>query len=103
LTFLVTKEPLAIDVNTFNEIKSTVKFNARYTQNELGQENLIGVGNVAGTEAQFSPPEPVAEEAPAENATATEEKAQITKGATVVISEIQGQPTSLLGVIVKGK
>jgi hypothetical protein len=29
--------------------------------------------------------------------------AQVTKGATVVIKEIQGQPTSVLGVVVKNK
>lgn len=81
----------------------------------LGEENLIAVGNVAGTEAQFAPPEKVVEAPAAEegSATATSAAAEggvtppakiaIEKGATVVISEIQGQPTSLLGVIVKGK
>ncbi|KAF2741978.1 carbonic anhydrase, partial [Sporormia fimetaria CBS 119925] len=49
LTFLVTEQPLAIDVTTFNEIKKIVKFNARYTQNSLGEENLITVAGVAGT------------------------------------------------------
>lgn len=92
-------------MDTFNAIKSVVKFNSRYTQNILGEENLIGVGMVAGTEAQFSAP-PV--ERPTPSATATQEAVeggapQITKGATVVISEIAGQPTSLLGVIVKGR
>lgn len=103
LTFLVTKEPLAIDVNSFNEIKKIVKFNSRYTQNDLGAENLIEVGNVSGTEAQFAPP---AGEEASENPTATvqaEAKQQVTKGATIVINEIQGTPTSMLGVIVKNK
>jgi hypothetical protein len=89
-------------VDSFNEIKSVVKFNSRYTQNKLGEENLIGVGTVAGTDQQYDPPAPPAhEETPtdAEGAPPSE----ITKGATVVISEIAGQPTSLLGVIVKGR
>lgn len=45
LTFLVTKEPLPLNVKTFNAIKSVVRFNSRYTQNSLGKENLIGVGS----------------------------------------------------------
>jgi hypothetical protein len=98
ITFLIAREPLAIDVDTFNEIKSVVKFNSRYTQNVLGEENLIGVGMVAGTEQQFEPPAPVAVEP-----TPAAPPAEITKGATVVISEVAGQPTSLLGVIVKGR
>lgn len=43
LTFLVLSEPLPIDVKSFNAIKSVIKFNARYTQNTLGQENLLDV------------------------------------------------------------
>jgi hypothetical protein len=137
VTFLVTKTPLSVDVDTYNAIKAVVKFNARYTQGTLGGENLINVGAVSGTDAQFNatlpgetPVEgapvdgtaPVAE-APVESAPAAEvpvetaapvaeppsatqegvQPGQITKGATVVISEIAGQPTSLLGVIVKGR
>ncbi|OCK79581.1 carbonic anhydrase [Lepidopterella palustris CBS 459.81] len=41
VTFLVTKDPLPLDVQTFNSIKSVVKFNSRYTQNELGLPNLL--------------------------------------------------------------
>jgi carbonic anhydrase len=44
LTFLVTEKPLPLNVKTYNEIKSVVKFNSRYTQNSPGQENLIAVG-----------------------------------------------------------
>ncbi|KAL0636743.1 hypothetical protein Q9L58_004225 [Maublancomyces gigas] len=47
LTFLVTKEPLPLNVKTFNAIKSIVKFNSRYTQNSLGEENLVGVASTA--------------------------------------------------------
>ncbi|CUS09350.1 unnamed protein product [Tuber aestivum] len=47
LTFLVTKEPLPLSVKTYNEIKAVVKFNSRYTQNSLGQGNLVAVGAAA--------------------------------------------------------
>jgi Eukaryotic-type carbonic anhydrase len=47
LTFLVTQQPLPLSVKTYNEIKSVVKFNSRFTQNTLGQDNLIGVGSAA--------------------------------------------------------
>lgn len=43
LTFLVLERPLALDVKTYNAIKRVVKFNARYTQNTLGQTNLLDV------------------------------------------------------------
>ena len=41
LTFLVMEEPMAINVKTYNAIKSVIKFNARYSQNKLQQTNLI--------------------------------------------------------------
>lgn len=44
LTFLVTKEPLPLNVATFNSIKSVIKFNSRFTQNTLGEANLLEVG-----------------------------------------------------------
>ncbi|RPB01734.1 carbonic anhydrase [Choiromyces venosus 120613-1] len=47
LTFLVTQKPLPLSVKTFNEIKSVVKFNSRYTQNSLNQNNLLAVGAAA--------------------------------------------------------
>lgn len=43
LTFLVLEKPLALNVKTFNTLKSVIKFNARYTQNALGQTNLLDV------------------------------------------------------------
>ncbi|KAF2467146.1 carbonic anhydrase [Lindgomyces ingoldianus] len=98
LTFLVTKEPLKVDVETFNAIKGVVKFNSRYTQNTLGQENLIAVAGVAGTDQQFNAEQK--ESAPT-STVKVEESGPITKGHTLVITEIQGQPTSLLGVVVK--
>lgn len=44
LTFVVVQKPLPLDVDTFNRIKATVKFNARYTQNVPGQDNLLDLG-----------------------------------------------------------
>lgn len=96
LTFLVAQTPLAIDVATYNEIKSIVKFNARYTQDQAINANLIEVAQKAGTAEQFNPP--VREQKQITNSTATP---AMTKGQTIVISEIQGKPTQLLAVIVK--
>lgn len=45
LTFFVTEEPLPINVETFLGIKDVVKFNSRYTQNTLGQTNLLQVAS----------------------------------------------------------
>ncbi|KAF2786261.1 carbonic anhydrase [Melanomma pulvis-pyrius CBS 109.77] len=94
LTFLVTKQPLAIDVNTFNEIKSIVKFNSRYSQNSLGEENLVAVAGVAGTAQQFNAPV-------AEQPAAAAEAAPVTKGQTITITELHGKPTNVVGVVVK--
>lgn len=60
LTFLVTKEPLPLNVKTYNAIKSVVKFNSRYTQNSLGEENLVGVGSkaLAAASSQADPAAP---------------------------------------------
>jgi carbonic anhydrase len=43
LIFLVLEEPLPINVKTFNTLKSVIKFNARYSQNSLGETNLLDV------------------------------------------------------------
>ncbi|KAJ7473944.1 alpha carbonic anhydrase [Mycena latifolia] len=45
LTFLVMEEPLELDVKTYNALKSVIKFNARYSQNTLGESNLLAVAN----------------------------------------------------------
>ncbi|PWW78493.1 carbonic anhydrase [Tuber magnatum] len=55
LTFLVTKKPLPLSVKTYNEIKAVVKFNSRYTQNSLGQGNLISVGATSLASAGDAP------------------------------------------------
>jgi len=47
LTFLVTEEPLPVDVHTYLALKNVVKFNSRYSQNTLGQENLLQVTSVS--------------------------------------------------------
>ncbi|KAI5816543.1 alpha carbonic anhydrase [Pyronema omphalodes] len=52
LTFIIPQQPLPVDVETFNRIKGTVKFNSRYTQNELGKENILELGCTASTEAR---------------------------------------------------
>ncbi|KAH0565976.1 hypothetical protein GP486_000622 [Trichoglossum hirsutum] len=44
ITFLVTTQPLQLGIKTYNEAKKVIKFNSRYTQNDLGQENLLKVG-----------------------------------------------------------
>ncbi|KAF8067645.1 alpha carbonic anhydrase [Lyophyllum atratum] len=41
VTWLVAREPLELDVATFLRFKKIMKFNARYTQNRPGEENLI--------------------------------------------------------------
>lgn len=44
LTFIVPQTPLEVDVETFNAIKKTVKFNSRYTQNGEGEDNILDMG-----------------------------------------------------------
>lgn len=36
-------EPLPLNVATYNAIKKVVKFNARYSQNKLGDRNLLDI------------------------------------------------------------
>ncbi|CAI6336863.1 unnamed protein product [Periconia digitata] len=43
VTFMIVEDPLPISVADFNAIKKVVKFNSRFTQNTLDQQNLIGV------------------------------------------------------------
>ena len=45
LTFLVTAVPMPINVPTFRALKSVVKFNSRFTQNTLGEQNLLLVAS----------------------------------------------------------
>ncbi|KAF2709747.1 carbonic anhydrase [Pleomassaria siparia CBS 279.74] len=102
ITFLIAKQPLDIDVATYNEIKSIVKFNSRYSQNKLGEANLIDVASKAGTAEQFDAPTAVAKAATEdEAAAAAEPEPTPTKGQTVTISELHGKPTHLVGVVVR--
>ncbi|KAL2063707.1 hypothetical protein VTL71DRAFT_5512 [Oculimacula yallundae] len=41
LNFFITTEQLALNVATFNMIKAVVGFNARFTQNIIGEDNLL--------------------------------------------------------------
>lgn len=43
LTFLVMEKPMALDVKTFNSLKSVIKFNARIVQNSLGETNVLEI------------------------------------------------------------
>ncbi|KAJ7065588.1 alpha carbonic anhydrase [Mycena amicta] len=49
LTFLVLENPLPLNVKTYNALKNVIKFNARYTQNNLGDDNLLAVSNTVTT------------------------------------------------------
>ncbi|CAN9153659.1 unnamed protein product [Alternaria alternata] len=48
VTFLIVKDPLPVNVEDFNAIKKIVKFNSRFIQNALGQNNMIEIGALAG-------------------------------------------------------
>ncbi|KIM94940.1 hypothetical protein OIDMADRAFT_134713, partial [Oidiodendron maius Zn] len=39
----ISTEPIPLNVQTYNAVKKVVKFNARYTQNTLGKDNLLEV------------------------------------------------------------
>ncbi|KAL0567816.1 hypothetical protein V5O48_014176 [Marasmius crinis-equi] len=41
INFVILKEPLALNVKTYNALKKIMKYNARYTQNALGRDNLL--------------------------------------------------------------
>ncbi|RAH68281.1 carbonic anhydrase family protein [Aspergillus aculeatinus CBS 121060] len=43
VAWYISAEPLPLDVVSFNKIKRTLRFNARFTQNALGRENLLKV------------------------------------------------------------
>ncbi|KAF3049162.1 hypothetical protein E8E11_007849 [Didymella keratinophila] len=51
VTFLVVKDPLDVGVADFNAIKSIVKFNSRFIQNTLGQDNMLTIGANSGVVA----------------------------------------------------
>jgi carbonic anhydrase len=43
VAWFLSTEPLPLNVQSFNAVKKILKFNARYTQNALGQDNLLEV------------------------------------------------------------
>jgi carbonic anhydrase len=43
VSWYISTEPLPINVQTYHAVKKVLKFNARYTQNTLGQPNLLEV------------------------------------------------------------
>ncbi|KAJ5109984.1 hypothetical protein N7532_002629 [Penicillium argentinense] len=43
VVWYLSTEPLPLNVQSYNAVKHVLKFNARYTQNALGQDNLLEV------------------------------------------------------------
>lgn len=43
VAWYLSTEPLPVNVQSYNAVKHVLKFNARYTQNVLGQDNLLEV------------------------------------------------------------
>ncbi|KAJ6021182.1 hypothetical protein N7540_006686 [Penicillium herquei] len=43
LAWFLSTEPIVVNVQSYNAVKHVLKFNARYTQNTLGQNNLLEV------------------------------------------------------------
>lgn len=43
VTWLVSNAPFNLNVRIYNAVKSVVKFNSRFTQNDPGQENLLDI------------------------------------------------------------
>ncbi|CAK7200193.1 hypothetical protein SEUCBS139899_002884 [Sporothrix eucalyptigena] len=43
VAWYISTEPLPLNVQTYNAVKKVLKFNARYTQNTLGRDNLLEV------------------------------------------------------------
>ncbi|OOQ90309.1 carbonic anhydrase [Penicillium brasilianum] len=43
VAWFLSTEPLPLNVQSYNAVKHILKFNARYTQNALGQDNLLEV------------------------------------------------------------
>jgi hypothetical protein len=98
VTFMIVKDPLDISVADFNAIKSIVKFNARYIQNNLGTMNMLEVGNLAGTSKALLPPTAVKEEGVGANGTANgtvaAEGAVLSVGQRFTVTELAGKVCS---------
>jgi carbonic anhydrase len=48
--WFISAEPLPLNVQTYNDVKKVLKFNSRYTQNNLGNINLLSLAapNICG-------------------------------------------------------
>ncbi|KAF2265292.1 carbonic anhydrase [Lojkania enalia] len=104
VVFLIAQNPLPINVAIYNKIKSVVKFNSRVTQNTLGQQNIIEVGSLSGPESpiEFDLEAELAKaHGKAEQVVVEGEPAPVTKGQTITITELHGQPTHIVGVVLK--
>ena len=55
LKFFVTSQQLPLNVATFNQIKAVVGFNARFTQNTVGAENLLTLSSQSVTAVAAGP------------------------------------------------
>lgn len=49
VSWFISTEPLPLNVQSYNAVKHVLKFNARYTQNALGQENLVELASAEVT------------------------------------------------------
>lgn len=87
LTFLVTERPLPLDVETYNSLKSVIRFNSRFTQNIIGDSNLLSRNGGIDSVAAPAEGEDTAQEAPAEEG-------------NLLVTEIAGEPTSVVATIV---
>ena len=43
VAWFISAKPLGLSVKTYNAVKHVLKFNARYTQSTLGEDNLLKV------------------------------------------------------------
>ena len=48
VTWFVSMAPLPISVGSYEKLKKVLRFNSRYTQNDLGEENPLANGLAAG-------------------------------------------------------
>ncbi|KAL3418564.1 carbonic anhydrase [Phlyctema vagabunda] len=92
LKFFVAQQPLAMDVTTYNAIKSVVGFNARFVQNPPGESNLLTVlaASIPTTATESVGPEHVLElvnvtKPAAEAAAETKKENKQTKSSRVII------------------
>jgi carbonic anhydrase len=101
VSFMIVKDPLDISVADFNAIKSIVKFNSRYIQNNLGGVNMLEVASLAGTASAMKPvPVAVVEEKKSNGTKVDAAAAQMTPGHRFTVTEIEGMPTAIAAVVV---